>query len=305
MASCASCGAPGVGPDQACPRCGSRPSPELELDVRARAVPRPVERPKKALDDVSFELAVDPKTLVAERAAEARGGVAPASKEAGKEGPLGPARSTFPEKQSASVPPGARAALSAPVVRDGGMVVLGARASLAPPEPTDVHADARVLADFGEAPRSLLLAPLYAWRVLKRQRELKTAHAARKAEAAHAASALEDALVAFAARVRGAAEKQPAYAAALEELRKAEAVLRSRDKVLAAEQDAQKARLAQVDERLAKLEEELTAAHTDERVTAQELSSAQGALAREEAKAKRAEVELRAAQQREADGTSG
>jgi hypothetical protein len=211
---------------------------------------------KKIVDDVSFELAVDPRELVARRTAEGHG------------------------------PPTAHHDL---VLASG----------------TDVHDDARVLADYGEPPRSALRAPLYAWRVLKRQRELRTAHRARRVEAEHAASVLEDALVAFAARARPAAERQAAYAGVLEDLQRAEDLLRSRDEVLAAEQDAQKARLAQVDARLAKLEEELTQAHTDERMTAQELSSAQGALAREDAKLKRAEVELRAAQQREPGGTGG
>ena len=116
--------------------------------------------------------------------------------------------------------------------------------------------------------------------MLKRQRALKTAHAARQVEAEHAAGVLEDALVGFAEQVRAAAEKAPDYAVALEDLQRAEDVLRSRDKVLAAEQDAQRARLAQVDARRTKLEEDLLQAQTDERVTAQELSSAQGALAR-------------------------
>jgi hypothetical protein len=173
------------------------------------------------------------------------------------------------------------------------------------PEVGDVEGDARVLADYGEPPRTWIFAPLYAWRVLKRQRELRAALAARRTEAEHAAGVLEDALVAFAERTRPAAEKQPAYAVALEDLQRAEDVLRSRDKVLAAEQDAQKARLAQVDARLAKLQEELLAAQSEERTTAQELSGAQGALAREEAKLARAEAELQAAAKRETGGTRG
>jgi len=170
-------------------------------------------------------------------------------------------------------------------------------------EGSDLHADARALADYGEPPRSTVQAPLYAWRVLQRKRQLKTAHAGRRAEAEHASSALQDGLVAFAERIRPAAERQPAYSGAFTDLRRAEDVLRSRDQALAAEQDAQQVRLAQVDGRLTRLEEKLTLAHTGERLSAQRLSSAQGALAREEAKLKRAEVELRAAQQHDSDGT--
>jgi len=252
MGACASCGADGVGPGQACPRCGALQDSGLELDLHARPAPKPPKPRRPAEEALPLELAVDPRSLVAERAAEARFVPAPM------------ARVQEPEM--------------------------------------DLAADARVLADYGEPPGSWITSPLYAWRVLKRQRELKTAHAARKVEAEHAAAVLEDALVAFAERVRPAADKQSAYAVALEDLARAEDVLRSRDNVLAAEQDAQKARLAQVDARLTALEAELSQAQIDERLAAEELSSTQGALAREEVKLKRAEGELAAARQREGGG---
>ena len=69
---------------------------------------------------------------------------------------------------------------------------------------------------------------------------------------------------------------------AIEDLSRAEDLLRSRDNVLAAEQDAQKARLAQVDTRLAKTEDDLLQAQTEERLAAQDLAGAQAALEREE-----------------------
>jgi hypothetical protein len=249
------------------------PAQELELAVRARPAPKPPQWRKKKDEVLSLELAVDPRTLVAERAAEAH----PAPREHA---------------------PGA-AAMSAPVVRGGGTAGSVARVEDAE---GDLAADARVLADYGETPGSWIAAPLYAWRVMKRQRELRTAQVARQTEAEHAAVVLEDALVAFAERVRPVAEKLPAYSVGLEELTRGEDLLRSRDKVLAAEQDAQKARLAQVDARLTALETELAAAQIEERKAAEDLSASQGALAREEAKLKRAEGELRSAQQREGGG---
>ncbi|HEY8040043.1 MAG TPA: hypothetical protein VIF15_09635 [Polyangiaceae bacterium] len=299
MASCASCGTPGIAPDRACPRCGAEPAgtgaspgpptPELELDLRARPPPKPPKPRKSVEEDAPLELAVDPRALVQERALEAR------------HGPAAPAN--------------VQAAASAQVVRGAapggyGRSATYHRGPVGHPPPGapavgDLEFDARVLADYGEPPRSWILAPLYAWRVLRRQRELKAVLAGRRAEAAHAAGELEDALVAFAERVRPAAEKQPGYATVLEELSRAEDLLRSRDRVLAAEQDAQTARLAQVDARLAKMEGELAQAQSDERTLAGELSSAQGALGREEAKLKRAEIELRSAQQREAGKAGG
>jgi chromosome segregation ATPase len=170
----------------------------------------------------------------------------------------------------------------------------------------DLDFDARLLAEYGEPPRHWLLSPLYAWRVLRRLRQLKAALAGRREEASRTAGEVEDALVAFAERVRPVAEKEPGFATAAEELHRAEELLRSRDRVLATEQDAQNARLVQVDARLAKLENELGQAQSEEQGLAAELSTAQGALGREEAKLKRAEVEVRAAQQREtAAGANG
>jgi chromosome segregation ATPase len=179
------------------------------------------------------------------------------------------------------------------------------RHSQAPVAVGDLAFDARLLADYGNPPQSSVLAPLYAWRVLRRRRELARALVGRREEVARTANEAEDALVAFAERVRPAAEKQPPYASAIEELRRAEDLLRSRDRVLASEQDAQNARIAQVDARLSKFEEELAQAQADERAAAGELAATQAALAREEAKLKRAEVELRAAQHRESSGEVG
>ena len=57
-----------------------------------------------------------------------------------------------------------------------------------------------------------------------------------------------------------------------------------------------------MDERIQKAEGELAKAQGHERAVATELSGVQGGLAREDAKIKRAETELRAAQQRESAG---
>jgi hypothetical protein len=254
------------------------PAPELDLAVRPRAAPRAA-RPKAIEEDAPLELAVDPRSLVQERAAGAHMGQT---------------------AQAGQTPPmhgvGLQVSPAAPMVPASGH---GKRStSLAPPA-VDLETDARVLADYGEAPGSPLLSPLYAFRVFKRQRELKAALAVRAAEAEHARTTLEDALVALAERVRPVAEKNSAYRAALDDLTRVEEQLRSRDKVLAAEQDAQRARLAQVDARIAKAESELSQAQGHERAVATELSGVQGGLAREEAKIKQAETELRAAQQRE------
>lgn len=268
MPSCPSCGAPidASAPHAPCAACGAAPTgpqarrgppaPDFELDVPKRPPPKPVAR-RKVEEEVTLELAIEPRAPVVER----------------------------------------RSAVAGPA-----LVVRG-KADMA--RVGDVAFDASLLADYGDPPGHWMRAPFYAWRVLTRRRELRKGLAGRREEAKRAATEVEDALVAFAERVRPAAEKHAELARSVEELRGAEDVLRSRDRVLASEQDAQTARLAAVDARLAKLEAELAQAQAEERTIAGELASAQAALARGESKLRRAESELQSAQQREADGSHG
>jgi hypothetical protein len=243
--------------------------PELELDMRASAAPRARPKPEPEREK-PLELAVDPRALVRERS----------------------------DGASPSFDQDAAASGTQPAAVQRGQDLIQAPLH-------DLEFYARLLADYGDPPRHWVLSPFYAWKVFKRRRELKKALAGRREEAARAASAAEDALVAFCERVRAAAEKTALYTQALEELRRAEELLRSRDQVLAAEEDAQNARLSQVDARLSNLEAELARAQGDERAIWAELSAAQGALGREEARLKRAEIELRAAQQRATSGGDG
>jgi hypothetical protein len=252
------------------------PAPDLELGARPRPPAKPA-KPKVQQEEMALELAIDPRELVAQRSAE----------------PTPPAP---PAYATAPVAHGSHAALATPppphaLATRPGQHRRGAEAMAA--APSELETDALVLADYGEAPRSWIFAATYAWRVLRRQRELKAALAVRKAEADHAQTALDDALVGLAERARPIAEKSQAYLQALEQLSRADDLLRSRDRVLGAEQDAQKSRLQQVDARIGKAEGDLAAAQANERSVAGELASAQGSLARAEAKQKKAEGELK------------
>jgi hypothetical protein len=187
-----------------------------------------------------------------------------------------------------------------------GFPVTPAFVSLAGPSGSpELALDARLLADYGDLPTHWMLSPLYAYRVVKRRRELRVMIAGRRQEAARTLEEMEDALVTFAERARAAAETRPEYAKVVAELRDAEGRLRSRDRVLAAEQDAQSARRSQVESRISNLEGELGRARTAERALAMELAQAQIALAREEARLKRAEVEVRSARQHPGQGEEG
>jgi len=242
------------------------------MPVRRAAKPAPAK--KKPEQEVSLELAIDPRTLIQPIEPEPPPSVA--SRGAGPSG-------------APSMPVAALAPRS-----PGGMG----------PAVHDLAFDARLLAEYGDPPGHWMMSPLYAWRVIKRQRELRLVLLGRREEAARTLTELEDALVAFAERARPTAERQSAYAPLLDEVKRAEEALRSRDRVLAADQDAQSGRLASVDAQLTKLEADLAKAQAEERALLTEIASAQGALSRAEGKVRRADTELRAAQ-RGPERTSG
>jgi len=156
--------------------------------------------------------------------------------------------------------------------------------------------DAMLLADYGSPPTHWLLSPLYAMRVLKRRHELKKALLTRSSESERATAEFQDALAALAEGILAVAAKHPGYTEAVGALRRAEDLLRVRDRVLTVENEAEMARLASADARLAKLESDLATSEAEERTLAVELESARQALEREEAKLKKAESDLRAAQ---------
>jgi hypothetical protein len=156
--------------------------------------------------------------------------------------------------------------------------------------------EAQMLAKFGEPPSNLLKAPLYAYRVWTRLKELRAQLVFRTQEAERTARVAEDALVALGQRARIIAEKDPGYGRTMEGLRNAEAVLRSRDGALMAEMDAHNKKLLAMDKHINDLEAELGVARNEERRIADELEGKQNALQRAETKVRRLEQELRGLQ---------
>ncbi|MGA3119671.1 MAG: hypothetical protein ABSF69_02780 [Polyangiaceae bacterium] len=198
------------------------------------------------------------------------------------------------------------AAPTSPIVLEARLASVAPRRAFGPDSSIadDVSADARLLGDYGEPPTRWIQAALYAWRVYRRRRELRQSLAVRLQEVAQAQAELENGLVGFADQARPIFEDHPAYAESVDQLRRAEEVLDARIRVLAAENEADAARLASIDARIAKLEAEKEQARHEERLAASELAEAQAELGREELLLKRAESERRAALHRQPDRTS-
>jgi hypothetical protein len=272
MATCSSCGAVRPPTQAPCAKCGTVPPvvPDLELATPPRAAPKPP-RPRKEVQEVQIDLAYDPRANFGSR---------------------DPSSGT-------SIPSARPHGLQAPTPSTRALEVRPVNVPAGPPE---ASSDARLLADYGSLPSHWLLSPLYALRVLQRRRELRRALAARREEASRAATEVEDALVSTAEQVRSVAEQQATFTDVMGALRRAEELLRMRDRVLTAENEAEMARLASADARLSRLQADLAAAQAEERSVAGDLVAAQEALAREETHMKRTEAELRAAQ-REPSGS--
>lgn len=192
--------------------------------------------------------------------------------------------------------------------RPGGVAPVGAPVSHRPPStgaamgaPAPVptieeqidREQAIALAGYGDPPRRFWETPRYAWRVRVRQNELKRELEARRSEAQQAATQLEDALVAFAERVRPVAEKQAFYLRAFDPIRVLDEQIRSMDGAAAAEMDAHKARMRDIEAKVTQVEQTLSQLQLEERRLADDLALAEATLQRAQAKLKRVEIEMR------------
>jgi hypothetical protein len=205
----------------------------------------------------------------------------------------------------ASVPPKAPAPVAAASLHPAAGPPVGVPSSHHPPAPGAVESTQRGVEDeilrqqasalgaYGDPPRHLWEAPMYAYRVYKRQGELRRELAARRNEAQQAATQLEDALVAFGERVRGVAESMPFYIRTFDPIRALEAQIRSLDGVAAAEMDQHRARMKEVGAKVTQAEQALSQLQLEERRLAEDLAQAEAAMQRAQAKLKRAEIEMR------------
>jgi hypothetical protein len=283
MSVCPACKAEGHVEGAPCERCGKISSalPELELDIPKPPPPKPKAPPKAQQVEAPIEFAVDMNDVRPMSGSIAPGGVSfPPPNRPGVSNRPGAVEHGYAPMAAASSGQGRtlhmQGASGAPIAFE-----------------SDEEIAARTLAGYGDPPTNALTAPFYAYRVFKRQKELKSALAGRREEATLAANRAEDAMVALGERVRPLAAGDPQSGRTLDELKRAEELMRSRDHSLAREQDAHAERLRSIDLRIAGVEAELVAVQAAERKVAGDLADAQSALQRAEARHKRAEIELR------------
>lgn len=158
-----------------------------------------------------------------------------------------------------------------------------------PAKPAVDPYEARVLADYGPKPEAFWNAPMYAYRVMTRRSALQRDLATKRSDAERALKRYEDALVALGERSRSGA----APANALERVKQAEDLLRSRDGALAQSMDAHKGVLSDIDTRLGVAETELARARQHEAQAQALREAAEQDFQRADAKVKRIEIEIR------------
>jgi hypothetical protein len=194
--------------------------------------------------------------------------MAPPSMRPQAAGPTGVPASHRPPPPGAAVSPGPRPATPPQVLEDEVQ-----------------RRQAAALGAYGEPPRHIWEAPMYAYRVYARQAELKKELVLRKREAQQASTALEDAIIAFAERVRPRAEAMPFYLRAFDPVRALEEQIRSLDGTSAAEMDQHRARMRDLDAKVTQAEQALNQVQIEERRIADDLARTEAALERARAAA--------------------
>lgn len=164
---------------------------------------------------------------------------------------------------------------------------------LPPHDPVEIA----LLADYGPPPEQAWLAPLYAFRVWKRKRELTKQLAAKKDDLKAASDKRDDHLAALAERVHGSLVGDESYKVMLELLSKVEQTTAGRKEALAESKAKFDALAAQLDAGVAELDEQLSQVGAKRKQAMAVLDERAAVLQRAQAHVKRVEIELRNTQE--------
>lgn len=170
-------------------------------------------------------------------------------------------------------------------------------AAAAPSAATDVDAfEVKALADYGPDPKSIVDAVPYAIRVVRRQRELKRAMAAVRVALAEAEARRDEKLVELGELLRPVVTGNPDYVDFARTLAAAEETKQAREQALASTSAAYRERAASIDAEIATFDGPLGAARRDVDDKARAFEQADLLRKKHEARRKRVEIDVRAAQ---------
>lgn len=153
------------------------------------------------------------------------------------------------------------------------------------------------LAGYDEPPKSAHLTPLYAYRVFKRQREIKRVLVGLVAERRRAEAQRDHALADLGSAVRPDAERSEPFQRLVAPLIELERVQSQHGQAMSMVNAELAARASAIDDELLSIAEQLGAERARERDTQQRYDERQVCAHRAEAKLKRAQIEIRAAGQ--------
>ncbi|MBI3201732.1 MAG: hypothetical protein HYZ29_09335 [Myxococcales bacterium] len=193
-----------------------------------------------------------------------------------------------PPAPEGSVAPQAPAAPSAPSTTPGAPAP-----SLAPALPSVEASAVALVARYGPAPSAIYLAPLYAFRVLTRQRELRAELARLNGEIAAQDRKLDELLASLASDLRATLEGDSRFSAAYEPVRQLEGIAQERGAVLSQTNQQLDAQNAQLEQQLQAIQAQLPPLEAERDRAAAEVAEREAVLARVAAKQKRFLIEAR------------
>ncbi len=154
-------------------------------------------------------------------------------------------------------------------------------------------AEVTLTAGYGDAPKSALLAPFYAYRVLARRAPLKRAIALHHAELTQAELLRDTQLMQLSAELRPALEANDAFRRLLEPIREVERLAGDRHHALSEADAGYREQMARFDAELAQLRDTETKAKALSDETSARAGGTDNLLRRAEAKQQRVQIEIR------------
>ena len=196
--------------------------------------------------------------------------------------PPAPEGSVAPQAPTAPPGPSATSGAPAPLAQ-----------SLAPALPAVEASAVALIARYGPAPSPIYLAPLYAFRVLIRQRELRAELARLNGESAAQDKKLDELFASLAQDMRAQLEADSRFSAHYEPVRQLEAIAQERGAVLNQTNQALDAQSAQLEQQLQAIRAQLPPLEAERDRATAEVTEREGVLSRVAAKQKRFLIEAR------------